>query len=72
MNVGVVPNTNAFKNLGILRESGFIYTDKDMKTSVEGIFAVGDVRFDSIRQVVTATGDGAIASESVNNYLNNI
>ena len=72
VNVGVVPNTDTFKNLGILRESGFIYTDKSMKTSVDGIFAVGDVRFDSIRQVVTATGDGAIASESVNNYLNNI
>ena len=72
INVGVVPNTSAFGDLGILRESGFIYTDKSMKTSVDGIFAVGDVRFDSIRQVVTATGDGAIASESVNNYLNNI
>ena len=72
INVGVVPNTSAFGDLGILREGGFIYTDKSMKTSVDGIFAVGDVRFDSIRQVVTATGDGAIASESVNNYLNNI
>lgn len=72
INVGVVPNTGAFGDLGILREGGFIYTDKNMKTSVEGVFAVGDVRFDSIRQVVTATGDGAIASESVNNYLNNI
>ncbi|HZK01011.1 MAG TPA: FAD-dependent oxidoreductase [Tissierellaceae bacterium] len=72
INVGVVPNTSAFGDLGILRESGFIYTDKNMKTSVDGIFAVGDVRYDSVRQVVTATGDGAIASESVNNYLNNI
>ena len=72
INVGVVPNTSAFGDLGILRESGFIYTDKSMKTSVDGIFAVGDVRYDSVRQVVTATGDGAIASESVNNYLNNI
>ena len=72
INVGVVPNTSAFGDLGILRESGFIYTDKSMKTSVDGIFAVGDVRYDSIRQIVTATGDGAIASESVNNYLNNI
>ncbi|HZK00994.1 MAG TPA: FAD-dependent oxidoreductase, partial [Tissierellaceae bacterium] len=72
INVGVVPNTSVFSNLGILRESGFIYTDKNMKTSVDGIFAVGDVRYDSIRQIVTATGDGAIASESVNNYLNNI
>lgn len=72
INVGVVPNTDAFDDVGILREGGFIYTDKEMKTSVEGIFAVGDVRYDSIRQVVTATGDGAIASDSVNNYLNNI
>lgn len=72
INVGVVPNTSAFGDLGILRESGFIYTDKNMNTSVEGIFAVGDVRYDSIRQITSAVGDGAIASESVNNYLNNI
>ena len=72
VNVGVVPNTDAFNNLGILRESGFIYTDKGMKTSVEGIFAVGDVRFDSIRQITSAVGDGAVCSNSVNNYLKNI
>lgn len=72
INVGVVPNTSAFGDLGILRESGFIYTDKGMNTSVEGVFAVGDVRYDSVRQITSAVGDGAIASESVNNYLNNI
>ena len=72
VNVGVVPNTDAFKNLRILRESGFLYTERDMKTSVEGIFAVGDVRFDSIRQITSAVGDGAVCSNSVNNYLKNI
>lgn len=72
INVGVVPNTEVFKDLGILREGGFVYTDKSMKTSIDGVYAVGDVRYDSVRQVVTATGDGAVASESINNYLSNI
>lgn len=72
VNVGVVANTEAFNSTKILREKGFIYTDRNMETSVDGIFAVGDVRCESIRQIVTATGDGAIASESVNKYLNNI
>lgn len=69
INIGVVPNTEAFGDLDILRESGYVYTDKNMATSVKGVFAVGDVRYDSIRQIVTAVGDGAVASDSINKYL---
>lgn len=69
VNIGVIPNTDPFGDLGILRESGYIYTTETVKTSVEGVFAVGDIRYNSIRQIVTATGDGAIASDQVNKYL---
>lgn len=69
VNIGVIPNADPFGDLGILRESGYIYTTETVKTSVEGVFAVGDIRYNSIRQIVTATGDGAIASDQVNKYL---
>lgn len=67
--IGMEPVTEPFENLGVLDESGFVVTDSRMNTSVDGVFAIGDVRLDSIRQVVTATGDGAVASESVIKYL---
>lgn len=69
VNIGIVPNTEVFSKLGILDSEGFIITNSKMETKIDGLFAVGDVRRDSIRQVVSATGDGAIASQSVLEYL---
>ena len=43
-------------------DNGFIFTDENMETNVEGIFAVGDVRVKPLRQVITAVSDGAIAA----------
>ncbi len=50
---------------------GFIKTNEDMETNVEGLYAIGDIREKKLRQVVTASSDGAIASSSVIRYLNN-
>ncbi|MEG1620952.1 MAG: FAD-dependent oxidoreductase, partial [Oscillospiraceae bacterium] len=50
-------------------ENGYILTDDDMKTNIPGVFAAGDVRKKSFRQVVTAAADGAIAVHSVEHYL---
>lgn len=72
VNIGVVPNSDAFGELGVLREGGFIYTDKEMKTSVDGVYAVGDIRYGSVRQITSAVGDGAVVSESINKYLNEL
>lgn len=74
VNVGVIPVTHMFKHMGLMTvdSEGFLVTVGEMRTVTKGLYAVGDVRRDSIRQVVTATGDGAIASESLNSYLNNI
>ena len=69
--IGSNPNTEPFKQLIKLNEKGYIITDDNMKTSVPGIFAAGDVRVKSLRQIITAAADGAIAAESVRDYLEN-
>lgn len=70
--VGVEPNTEFLKenNNKILDEEGYVIVDRNMKTSIEGLFAVGDVTKDSMRQIATAVGDGAIASRSVMEHIN--
>lgn len=65
--VGLIPNT-AFTNVG-KDERGFIVTDSKMETSVRGIFAAGDCRVTSLRQIATAVGDGAMAAVSAERYL---
>jgi thioredoxin reductase (NADPH) len=67
--IGMVPLTAPFKNLGILNEAGYIVTNEKMETSVAGIFAAGDVRDKTLRQIVTATGDGSIAAQAVQHYV---
>jgi len=67
--IGLNPNSDIVKGLIDLCPRGYIKTDDDMKTSVEGIFACGDVRMKLLRQVVTATGDGATASVSAEHYV---
>ncbi len=67
--IGMDPLTAPFKNLGILDENGYIPTNEIMETSVPGIYAAGDVREKLLRQVVTATGDGSIAAQAVQKYI---
>lgn len=67
--VGMDPLSSAAKNLGITNEAGYIETDERMATRVPGIFAAGDVREKTLRQVVTATGDGAQAALSAQHYV---
>ncbi len=67
--VGTIPNTGFLGNIVKLDENGYIITDDNMATFVPGLFAAGDVRKKSLRQIVTATGDGAIAADSVKRYL---
>ncbi|MDI6758966.1 MAG: thioredoxin-disulfide reductase [Candidatus Omnitrophota bacterium] len=69
--VGLVPDTQFLKNLLHLDESGFIITDENMASSKEGIFASGDCRKKGLYQVITACAEGAIATNSVHNYLMN-
>ena len=60
-----VPNTKIFEGVIDMDERGYIKTDADMHTNIPGVYAAGDVRVKSLRQVVTAAADGAIAAVQV-------
>lgn len=68
---GMTPNTDVVKDLVELDEGGFIKTDEMMRTSVEGIFAAGDVRRKPLRQIVTAASDGATATVFAERFIRN-
>ena len=65
---GYAPETALVKDLGILDEQGYVITDRSMKTSVDGLYAAGDVCIKALRQVVTAVGDGALAATELEKY----
>ncbi len=65
---GYSPSTELFKGLVELDEAGYVVTDRKQRTNVEGIYAAGDVCTKSLRQVVTATGDGALAATELERY----
>ena len=67
--IGFVPNSNLL-NLHVDHdEAGYIITDRNMQTSVEGIWAVGDVRSQLTKQIATAAGDGTTAAVAASNYV---
>jgi thioredoxin reductase (NADPH) len=67
--VGTNPNSALLRGKVDMDEGGFIFTDEDCETSVKGVFAAGDVRRKSLRQVVTSAADGAIAEFACEKYL---
>ena len=67
--VGLDPVSDFAQDLGILDDQGWVITDDHMKTSVPGVFAVGDVRQKDLRQVTTAVGDGAVAGQEAYKYI---
>lgn len=68
--IGLDPSTGFLEGL-INMENGYILTDDNMKTNIPGVFAAGDCRKKSLRQVVTATADGAIAAMQALHYIEN-
>jgi len=69
--VGWQPNTKFLESSGVELENGYIITNENMETSLEGVFACGDVRKKQLRQVVTAVSDGAISAISAQHYIEN-
>ena len=67
--VGLHPNTGPFKDIVSLGENGQIIVDESMRSSVQGIYAAGDIRAYSARQVSTAVGDGAAAAMAAFKYI---
>jgi thioredoxin reductase (NADPH) len=66
---GYAPATDAVKGIVELNEQGYIVTDTTQKTSAEGVYAAGDVCIKPLRQVVTATSDGALAATELEKYV---
>jgi thioredoxin reductase (NADPH) len=67
--IGTIPNSDIVKGIVKLDDRGYIASDDDMCTSMDGIFACGDVRKKTLRQVVTAVGEGATAAFSAQHYV---
>lgn len=65
---GYSPSTELFKGIVELDEHGYVITDRQQKTSADGIYAAGDVCIKNLRQVVTAVGDGALAATELEKY----
>ena len=68
--VGQVPDNDVFSNIVELDEYGYIAAGEDCKTNCEGVYAAGDCRTKSIRQLTTATSDGAVAALGACSYIN--
>ena len=70
--VGQIPNVSFLENADVkpaTTEGGYIISDDEMRTSIDGVFVAGDARNKSLRQIVTACSDGAIAANSTIKYL---
>ena len=67
--IGISPNVDNFSGQITQDSKGFILTDDTMKTSIDGVFAVGDVRVTPLRQVITAAADGAVSAVYASRYI---
>ena len=70
--VGFMPNSQQFSNILELDDTGYIVTNETMATSAPGIFAAGDIRTNSPRQIAAAVGDGATAAKSAFKYVQEV
>lgn len=70
--VGNLPNSEAVRGLCDMDENGYVIVDRMMATSVPGLYAIGDVRVESVRQIASAVGDGATAACGAVAYVNTL
>lgn len=69
--IGRIPETALFREQITLDQQGYIAADESTQTNVSGVFVAGDVRTKSLRQIVTAAADGAVAAQQAEEYLEN-
>ena len=67
--IGTTPNNDMLPLDQLVHDDGFIVTDCKMQTNIAGVYAIGDIRHHSVRQIVAAAGDGAVAEKSAELYL---
>lgn len=70
--IGFLPTSTMYQGVVDMDESGYIITNDNMQTNIPGVFAAGDIRVKSLRQMVTATADGSIAAVQADKYIENI
>jgi len=70
--VGSVPATEVLGDLGLEMDDGYVKVGKDMRSSVDGVFAAGDVTDSVMRQMITAAGEGAVAAKGTHEFLQNL
>ncbi len=70
--IGLSPDNGIFDGIIDLDEHGYIIAGEDCRTSVDGVFAAGDTRTKTIRQIVTAAADGAVAASGCSAYINSL
>ena len=68
--IGRIPENANFSKLIDINESGYVNANENCKTNIEGIFVAGDCRVKTLRQLVTATSDGAVAATEAIKYIN--
>ena len=69
VSIGRSPATDLVKDQLALDDAGYVVADETTRTSLQGVFAVGDVRTKALRQIVTAVADGAVAAQYADEYL---
>ena len=69
--IGNIPDNNRFKNIIDLDENGYIIANTNLKTKTDNIYVAGDTRVKTLRQLVTATADGAIAATEITKEMEN-
>lgn len=72
VSIGRRPDTSILKDVIELDENGYIIADESTKTSIDGVFAAGDIRTKALRQIVTATSDGAVAAYFAEEYISRL
>ena len=70
--IAYIPSTEMFEGKVELTEDKYIKTDDEMRTNVPGVFAAGDIRKKTVRQVVNAAGDGAVAAMNAQKYIDEV
>lgn len=70
--IGLAPENEAFKNLAELNEYGYVKSDENCLTKTEGVFVAGDCRTKAVRQIATATADGAVAALKAIEYIDSL
>ncbi len=67
--IGFIPNSEILRGIAEIDENGYVIVNEKMETSVKGIYAIGDVRKKSLKQIVTSAADGAIAAMAAYDYI---